>query len=456
MSVFTRRYVKFVVLFRIIIEFSIIPVKSFHLFNYPLASAPTTQPSHSGLVDRYPHRVIRPMSITSRLRPESDVTPLLSESAQAPSSSPSSKDTNHQLKPIIQSIEYIQSQPYYWRLVMLGLCMLWATNFAVVKTILQEPGINPAIYAAARFTLAAVAMLPKIISALSNRDLVMRALLIGSCVFIAYFGQSMGMLTSTASKCAFISSMNVVWVALVSGILANKFNLQIWFSVLLSVMGAGFIELQGKSPPVIGDLWLLLQPIGFGTGFMLLERLMKVYPEAAGAVSGFKLLAVSMASISWVVLTGHATSADLMPLIQSPVALVGCLYTGLITTAGGVFIQAHAFKRVTATDASIILSSEPLWAALFASFLLSEDLSMSDLLGGILIICSTLSNEFHLVNQLTDKYAHLMKEKTDLNSFFVNMLPATFLAEKKLTAHAMDIEQTGGSIEEPDVDRGLE
>lgn len=210
--------------------------------------------------------------------------------------------------------------------------------------------------------------------------------------------------------------MNVVWVALVSGIIANKFNLQLWISVVLSVLGTAFIELQGKSPPVIGDLWLLLQPIGFGTGFILLERLMKLYPESAGAVSGFKLMTVSVASISWLILTGH-TIADFMPLIQSPVALVGCLYTGLFTTAGGVFVQAHAFKRVAATDASIILSSEPLWAAVFASFLLHEYLSFSELIGGILIIFSTLSNEFHLVNYGMEKYALLTKEKTDLTLF---------------------------------------
>ena len=206
--------------------------------------------------------------------------------------------------------------------------------------------------------------------------------------------------------------MNVVWVAFVTSVINRKFNLQIWVSVILAVIGAGFMELRGSTPPVSGDLWLMLQPIGFGTGYILLESVMKQYPHAAGAVSGFKLMAVAIACIFWAIMSGHNAN-DLIPIFQSPIAMGGLLYTGFITSACGVWIQAIAFKRVPAADASIILSSEPLWAAVVASFLLGEHLSIADIVGGTFIILATISNEFNLVNMCVDRVSRITKQKLD-------------------------------------------
>ena len=89
-----------------------------------------------------------------------------------------------------------------WKLVMLGLCMMWATNFAVVKIILNHH-VPPPIYASCRFSLAALAFLPSTIKCFRNKELLYRSALIGLCLFIAYFGQALGLQTSTANKVCF-------------------------------------------------------------------------------------------------------------------------------------------------------------------------------------------------------------------------------------------------------------
>eukprot|EP01035_Chromulina_nebulosa_P018565 gene18565-24288_t len=188
----------------------------------------------------------------------------------------------------------------------------------------------------------------------------------GLCIFGAYVGQSIGLLTSSADKSAFICSMNVVWVALLMSIRSRSASVQMWASVLLAVLGVGFLELHGETVPVIGDLWLLLQPLGFGTGYILLKDLMTTYPNEANAVSGLKLLGVAIACVFWAIVTNH-TVTDLTNVLTEPKAVAGLLYTGLVTSAFGVWIQSVAFKRVSATEASIILTSEPLWASLFAA-----------------------------------------------------------------------------------------
>eukprot|EP00747_Dinoflagellata_sp_TGD_P058161 gnl/TRDRNA2_/TRDRNA2_150994_c4_seq1.p1 gnl/TRDRNA2_/TRDRNA2_150994_c4~~gnl/TRDRNA2_/TRDRNA2_150994_c4_seq1.p1 ORF type:complete len:134 (+),score=27.97 gnl/TRDRNA2_/TRDRNA2_150994_c4_seq1:50-403(+) len=84
-------------------------------------------------------------------------------------------------------------------------------------------------------------------------------------------------------------------------------------------------------------------------------------------------------------------SRHLEHLLQ-PAALGGILWTGLISTALTIPMQASALKKMPASDAIMIISTEPLWAAGFASLFLGERLENSALIGGGLILLGTLSN----------------------------------------------------------------
>lgn len=71
---------------------------------------------------------------------------------------------------------------------------------------------------------------------------------------------------------------------------------------------------------------------------------------------------------------------DFGAIVASPVALGGVLWTGdlstaqtgVVTTAIALWIESIAFARVSATDASIILTTEPLFAAAFSAVSLGE------------------------------------------------------------------------------------
>ena len=68
------------------------------------------------------------------------------------------------------------------------------------------------------------------------------------------------------------------------------------------------------------------------------------------------------------------------------------VYTGLFSTALTVLLQTRALGMLPATDSSVIVATEPLWAALFANFLLGEVLDDGAQLGGLLIMLGCLSN----------------------------------------------------------------
>lgn len=265
--------------------------------------------------------------------------------------------------------------------------------------------MDPSLYAAIRFDIAALALLPRTFGNWNDKRFIAIAATIGLFKFLGYYGQSIGLVTSTADKSAFICSLNAVWVALITFVKDREFRLQTWISVVIAVLGVSLLELKGSTVPVIGDLWLLLQPIGFGTGYFMIENIMQNdETPRAGALSAFALLSVGIASTLWAISCGH-TTADLQQVIDSPVATGGLLYTALFTTAGMIWLQSRSMKNVGATDASIILSSEPVWAAIFAAGLLGETFSQSDFVGGAMIIFACLSNELNLVERLFPQLA---------------------------------------------------
>eukprot|EP00567_Pseudictyota_dubia_P000235 CAMPEP_0197465638 /NCGR_PEP_ID=MMETSP1175-20131217/64642_1 /TAXON_ID=1003142 /ORGANISM="Triceratium dubium, Strain CCMP147" /LENGTH=449 /DNA_ID=CAMNT_0043001657 /DNA_START=612 /DNA_END=1961 /DNA_ORIENTATION=+ len=311
-------------------------------------------------------------------------------------------------------------ESFAWKGVVVILCALWASNFAAAKLIMSEPGIDSALYAVTRFSIAALALAPGSFAAARKGaidwETAKAAAVCGGWVAFGYLGQTLGLLTTTASKSCVICSMHCVFVAIVAEWMrvqrkaATEGN-QVQFDTLrllpavVAVAGVAIVELKGAGgAPSVGDALSFAQPIGFGLGYLQLEELMRKRPEAALPVSAIKLLVVAVASLAYFELSplinslgtdgGLAESLanvslripDLGAVLSSPVALSGILYTGLITTALALWVESVAFKRVPATDASIILTTEPLFAAAAGAVTLGETFGTSDYVGASLII----------------------------------------------------------------------
>lgn len=291
----------------------------------------------------------------------------------------------------------------FWRLVILLVVILWATNFPVIKEIyITLPILDASLYSAVRFSISGLIFVPILLLANWGKiknEMIVSSMTIGAVISVAYIGQGIGLQTSTADKGAFICMLQVVLVALVSGFREKNLNVQVWLTVVLAVAGTAFIELYGSNEMVIGDAWLMLQPMGFGTGYLLLEQVIRKYPENALEITAFKLLTVALCMNIWAFTQGH-TLNDLTPIMASPKGMALLVYTGGVTTAFCIYLQSVAFKRVSAQDCSIIVTTEPVWAGMVSYVVLGETLNSTDIFGASLILLATVSYEFKLIDKL--------------------------------------------------------
>lgn len=126
-----------------------------------------------------------------------------------------------------------------WRGVVVVLCILWASNYPVIKLLYDEvPSLDPQLFLAVRFSVASLFFIPSIVRSFKNTSFLLAATLM--CVFIVpgHFGQAQGLVVSSADKGAFINSLGVVWVAFLDAIITRRIKLQTWIAGLMAVIGS--------------------------------------------------------------------------------------------------------------------------------------------------------------------------------------------------------------------------
>ena len=83
------------------------------------------------------------------------------------------------------------------------------------------------------------------------------------------------------------------------------------------------------------------------------------------------------------------------------------LYMALVAGAGGLAAQTWAQSQISPTRTAIIMSTEPVFAALFAVLLGGEELTARMLLGGALVLTAMLVVEIGPRRKVEGEVQHL-------------------------------------------------
>lgn len=257
--------------------------------------------------------------------------------------------------------------------------LFWGSTFVLVKDGLQTLG--PGQINFVRFAIAMLVFVPF----LFRRDLrLWRAgLELGAVLFVAYLTQTIGLQYTTASRSAFITTLYVVALPMLLGILGHRLGWPIWLAAGLAVGGVGLLSYDG-SPPNLGDAWTLGTALSYALYIWRLERFAQHFP--ALPLTGIQMLTVTLLSLFWMLWEGPSWNAEGFPYLS-------LLYLGLVASALCIWLQALGQRLVSAPQAAVIFTLEPVYAAAFAYVLLGERLGWQGTLGAALIIAATLISQ---------------------------------------------------------------
>lgn len=267
---------------------------------------------------------------------------------------------------------------------LLGITAVWGSTFFMLKDVVTRIPVPD--FLAVRFVVAAVALWllrPRALVGLGAASW-RKGVGLGVVYGVAQVLQTAGLQHTSASVSGFITGMYVVFTPLFAAVLLRaRVGRAVWVAVALATAGMGTLSLQGFA-------------LGSGEALTLASAaLYAVHILGLGLWStpreAYALSVVQMITIGGVCAAAAAPGGIALP--ANAADWTALLYMALVAGALSLVAQTWAQAHLPATRAAIIMTMEPVWAALFAVLFGGEVLGWRVVVGGALVLTGMYLSE---------------------------------------------------------------
>jgi drug/metabolite transporter (DMT)-like permease len=327
-------------------------------------------------------------------------------------------------------------------MALIGVNALWGMSFPIMKSLNEiisreiSPGLAytswpiPVQVAASsmmiglRFamaTLLLLALLPKLFHH-SKRTEWLVGVGLGLLFCLGLILQVIGLASIPASRSGFLTSLTAVYIPLIASFVLRKPpRLNVWIGVVLALAGVliltGVFPIRSEGNPAatmsaarvplnVGDLLTTIGALFFSLQVLLIDWLGKSH-RSAYFTPGMFLTTVVVAGLAFLCVAGSpidsvAENPDWWQLIKHPVYLSLLAFLALFCSLMA-FLGMNTYQPlVNASQASVIYSTEPLFASFWAMFLpgwiaiwsatdyQNEPMTVELAMGGILVTIANI------------------------------------------------------------------
>jgi drug/metabolite transporter (DMT)-like permease len=266
-------------------------------------------------------------------------------------------------------------------LALFATAAAWGASFTLVKNVVATMAPEPFIFF--RFTLAGLILLFVARRHLS-RALLLPGLILGIFVFTGYLAQTHGLRFISAPRSAFLTGLYVILVPFFQWRTTGRPRLNVWIASLLAVIGTTILVGDGfTSGSILGDVLTLACAVIFALHVVYTARWST--SEGSAALAGIQVFVVGLAAAP---LTLFARPT---PWNTTLIAII--LVTAIVTTAIAFAALMWAQAQVSATEAAVIFSFEPVAAAITSIAFEGEPLTRSFIAGGLMILAAMLLSQ---------------------------------------------------------------
>ncbi len=284
-------------------------------------------------------------------------------------------------------------------LILLLTAILWGTGFISQK--LGNAVMPPMTFNAVRQLMAALVLTPVAMRGLRTsgylspkcssqsqiiyrkRRLLKAGILCGLFMLIGTATQQIGLLTVSAGKSGFISSIYIVFTPLFSVIAGSKVKRRTVICIALAMAGFAVMSLKGGlGGATQGDWFTLVSAAGFAAQIVAVNCF--VDRDNAILISQAQFFFCGAAGLIIAVIVEAPTVAAVfagLPIL---------LYQTFVPTAGGYTLQIIGQKYTDSSTAALIMSLEAVFAMIFGALFLHEMMSAREIAGAAIIFGATI------------------------------------------------------------------
>lgn len=290
--------------------------------------------------------------------------------------------------------------------LLLLAALIWGSSFIVMKSAVDF--LTPNVLLFVRFTLATIVMVVmfyKYVKDTCIHDLKGGAIT-GTCLFLAYLVQTIGLTMTTPGKNAFLTAIYCAIVPFLVWVFYHQrpdnYN---FIAALLCVSGVALVSLDGDLTVNMGDLLTICGGFFYALHILAIKK----YSQEMHPI---KLTTLQFAMTAVLAFFGSLLFEDITIVKQIDSSIILQIgYLVFFATAMTLLCQNVGQNLVSECNAAILLSLESVFGVMFSVLLYGEVLTLKVLTGFIVIFIAIIVSETKLSFL---KRSNIREEKLDV------------------------------------------
>ncbi len=272
-------------------------------------------------------------------------------------------------------------------ILLLITAAIWGTAF--VAQSIGVDSISPSLFNGIRSIIGAAVLLPLVL-AVSRKKLkqtesvkytIIGGIICGIILCLASTLQTAGLKTSTAGKAAFITSLYIVIVPLLSAFSGKKITLVTASAVAVATLGMYLLCGGGSFYLGFGEIVVFISAILFSIHILAVDKFI-TYADGI-AMSCIQFATAGILNLLFSVIFEKLPDISLVISCWLPIVYAGAFSCGIAYT-----LQIIGQKYADPTPASLIMSLESVFAAIGGWIILHEVMTVSEIIGCLIMFAA--------------------------------------------------------------------
>lgn len=267
---------------------------------------------------------------------------------------------------------------------LLLVALIWGTTYVASKDVVTTVPVLQFLFI--RFALTTLLMLPLTIGAIRKADpsTWVTGIVFGLFLFAIFTLETFGVADTSAANAGFIISLFAVMVPVIDSLVYRRRpKTGLFGAVILSVLGTGLLTLHGYHVN-IGDFLVLGAALCRAIQMTFTKKMTDGKRMDSGALTTIQLGVVAIGA-GIVTAVQHPSYTHLTPSFW---LITG--YLAVFATMFAFFVQLTMIRRTSPARVAVLMSSEPVFAAVCSVLILGEHLSVISMVGGLCIVIAML------------------------------------------------------------------
>ena len=272
---------------------------------------------------------------------------------------------------------------------------IWGFAFVVVKDSVDT--IPPVYMVSIRYTIAAVLLGFVLIPQFKklNRYYWIHGAVTGLMLALGYITQTIGCKYTTAGKNAFLTTIYVILIPLISWPLNKKRpHFVVFLSAVMALVGIGLLALRNEGGVLgfnVGDILTLICGLFYALHIIFTAK----FSQDKNPVILTWIQFIVAAVFSWSV-SPLIDGSFSVALLKSSRVIFSMLYLGIFSSLVAFLLQNICLKYMESSLASLFLSLESVFGVIFSTIFLRDRMTLVMIIGCVLIFAAiTIADQFH-------------------------------------------------------------